>query len=470
MVAISSENCIEFFIPIIAAMYIGACVAPISHNYTKNETIHALNISRPNVIFCSQQESSKYIDMKKELNFIEKIIIIDNPKSGGGGIDSINSFIERSLGKSDLLYKFEPDAVDVDNHVSFILYSSGTTGLPKGVMITDRNVLTKFMHGDDPRLLLQVEDRCTFGFLPFFHAYGLFVGLSSIYKKTKIIVLRKFEENLFLRIIEKYKITALPLVPPLAVFLAKSPLVNKYDLSSVVEVGCGAAPLSKEIEELVKKRLKIKNIQQAYGLTEATLALMGMPVGEQRHGSSGKIYPYITCKVRHPETGKSLGPNQVGELCFKGPLIMKGYYGDEQSTRNTFTSDGWLLTGDLGYYDNEEYFYIVGRLKELIKYKGFQVPPAELEKILLTNPEIKDAAVVGLPDEEAGELPLAFIVKNPNFNITEDEVKQFVAKRVSPQKRLRGGVIFVPEIPKNPSGKILRRKLQEQLTKYKSKL
>ncbi|RZC37046.1 luciferin 4-monooxygenase-like [Asbolus verrucosus] len=461
MIAVSCQNCVEFFIPIIAATYIGAAVTLINHNYAKDEMIHALKISKPNIIFCSQQVCSKYIDLKKKHNSVEKIIIIDNPKGGSDGTDSIDSFISRSLGKRNLLYKFELDAVDVDNHILFVLYSSGTTGLPKGVMITNRNALTKLIHGDDPRFLNQEPGRCTFGFLPFFHTYGLFVGLSSIYKEIKIIVLNKFEENLFLKTIEQYKITSLPLVPPLAVFLAKSPLINKYDLSSVVEANCGAAPLGKETEELVKRsfvlvknydkyntllRLKLKTIKQGYGLTEVTLAVMSMPAGEERYGSSGKIYPYIKGKVRDPETGKSLGPNQVGELCFKGPTIMKGYYGDEESTKNAFTSDGWLLTGDLGYYDDEEYFYIVGRLKELIKYKGFQVPPAELEKILLNNTQIKDAAVIGLPDEEAGELPLAFVVKNPNFNITEDEVKRFLAERVSPQKRLRGGVIFVDAI------------------------
>jgi 4-coumarate--CoA ligase len=217
-------------------------------------------------------------------------------------------------------------------------------------------------------------------------------------------------------------------------------------------------------------RLKIKSVRQAYGLTETTIGVVGMPLGCEKFGSSGKVLPYMLCKIRNPDTGESLGPNQIGELCFKGPVVMKGYYDNEQATRESFTSDGWLLTGDLAYYDDEEYFYVVDRLKELIKYKGFQVAPAELEALLLTNPKIRDAAVVGVPDEDAGELPLAFVVTDSGVVLTEVEVKQFIEGRVSSPKRLRGGVIFTTAIPKNPSGKILRRELRQLLRKNKSKL
>jgi 4-coumarate--CoA ligase len=217
-------------------------------------------------------------------------------------------------------------------------------------------------------------------------------------------------------------------------------------------------------------RLNIKSVRQAYGLTETTIGVVGMPLGCEKFGSSGKVLPYMLCKIRNPDTGESLGPNQIGELCFKGPVVMKGYYDNEQATRESFTSDGWLLTGDLAYYDDEEYFYVVDRLKELIKYKGFQVAPAELEALLLTNPKIRDAAVVGVPDEDAGELPLAFVVTDSGAVLTEVEVKQFIEGRVSSPKRLRGGVIFTTAIPKNPSGKILRRELRQLLRKNKSKL
>lgn len=178
----------------------------------------------------------------------------------------------------------------------------------------------------------------------------------------------------------------------------------------------------------------------------------------------------VYAKIIDPDTGRTLGPNQRGELCFKGDCIMKGYIGDVKSTQSSII-DGWLHTGDIGYYDEDFEFFIVDRIKELIKYKGFQVPPAEIEAILLTNPKVKDAAVIGKPDEEAGELPMAFIVSQPNAQLNEQEIIDFVAQRASPAKRLRGGVTFIDEIPKNPSGKILRRLLRDSLkNKVKSKI
>lgn len=232
---------------------------------------------------------------------------------------------------------------------------------------------------------------------------------------------------------------------------------------------CGAAPLSRETELELKKRFKQKvAIVQGYGMSETTYGILGSVV-EMKPGSVGKILKGCYVKVID-ENGKSLGPNKRGELCFKGTKIMKGYLNDQKATVETIDKDGWLHTGDIGYYDEDQQFFVVDRLKELIKYKAFQVAPAELEGLLLSNPKIKDAGVIGIPDERAGELPLAFVVKQPGANLTESEVKNFVAKNVSNSKWLRGGVRFVEEIPKNPSGKILRRMLKELYVNTRAKL
>lgn len=204
-------------------------------------------------------------------------------------------------------------------------------------------------------------------------------------------------------------------------------------------------------------------------MSETTLGVITQSKHETKPGSVGVLCPGVYCKVIDPDTGKILGKFQAGELCFKGQVIMKGYTGDKKSTEQTIDKEGWLHTGDVGYYDEDHYFFIVDRLKELIKYKAFQVAPAELEAILLSNEKVKDAAVIGLPDEVSGELPLAFVVKQDGVELTEKEVQEFVAAKVSHSKKLRGGVRFIDEIPKNLSGKILRRELKAML-KVQSKL
>lgn len=244
---------------------------------------------------------------------------------------------------------------------------------------------------------------------------------------AEIIFLPKFEEHLFLNAIQTYKPNVAFLVPPLLLFLAKSPLVDKFDLSSLMVIGCGAAPLSKEIHDAVCERLNIVGIRQGYGMSEMTLSVLAQTPESMKTGSVGSLRAGTWGKVIDPETGKTLGSNQRGELCFKGSIIMKGYVGNEQATRETIDAGGWLHTGDIGYYDEDGEWFIVDRIKELIKYKGYQVPPAEIEAILLTHPKINDAAVIGIPDEKAGELPLAFVVRKPNTKLTEKDVIDFVA-------------------------------------------
>lgn len=207
-------------------------------------------------------------------------------------------------------------------------------------------------------------------------------------------------------------------------------------------------------------------------MTEATVSVISRRIVETyKLGSIGSLFPGVHCKVVNPETGKICGANEAGELCFKGRLIMKGYLGNEQATREIIDTEGWLHSGDIGYYDENRHFYIVDRLKELIKYKGFQVPPAQLEDVLLGHPAVLDAAVIGIPDMASGDLPRAFVVKQPKAKgVTEKDLIDFVASKVSDYKRLRGGLQFIAAIPRNPNGKIMRRQLRKMATVPVSKL
>lgn len=241
-------------------------------------------------------------------------------------------------------------------------------------------------------------------------------------------------------------------------------------LSSLKIIWCAAAPLSKELEDSVQRRLNIPIIRQAYGMTEGSLSFTGQTDHNHKSGSVGVLRSGFIGRLVDVETGRNVQPYEKGELWFKGRAIMKGYVDNPKATAETIDAHGWLHTGDIGYYDESGEVFIVGRLKELIKYKGFQVPPAEIEGLLLQNALIHDCGVIGVDDDAVGELALAFVVKQDNVKLTEQDVIDFVADRSSPAKRLHGGVIFIDAIPKNPSGKILRRELRGLLTQFRSKL
>lgn len=230
-------------------------------------------------------------------------------------------------------------------------------------------------------------------------------------------------------IMQKYKVTSTIMVPPLMVFLAKSPIVNEYDLSSLKIVWCGAAALSKELEDTVKDRINIPIVRQSYGMTEASI-LTGQIDSRRKPGSVGVVNAGMYGRVVDTQSGKVLGPYENGELHFKGVTVMKGYINDTLATERTIDTNGWLKTGDIGYVDEDGEFFIVDRLKELIKYKAFQVPPAEIEAILLQHPAVSDAGVIGIPDENAGELPMAFVVKQANVIVTEKEIVDYVAGKI----------------------------------------
>jgi len=258
----------------------------------------------------------------------------------------------------------------------------------------------------------------------------------------------------------KNRATKAHLVPPIVLALAKSPLVERFDLSSLTLVNSGAAPLSAELADTCARRLDC-TVVQGYGLTETSPVTHAVPVERavNRPGSIGPPVPGTACRVVDVASGEDLGPGEDGEVWIRGPQVMRGYLGDEASTADTLDADGWLHTGDIGHADEDGWFYLVDRLKELIKYKGFQVAPAELEALLLTHPAVADVAVVPIADEDAGEVPKAFVVAREE--LAADALMTWVAERVAPHKRVRA-IEWVDEIPRSPSGKILRRVLRDR--------
>ena len=275
-----------------------------------------------------------------------------------------------------------------------------------------------------------------------------------------VVTAPRFDLVQMLELTQRHRITRLFLVPPIVLALAKHPIIDRYDLSSVRQIFSGAAPLGGDVAEAAAKRLGC-SMAQGYGMTELSPVTHAIAEGEYRAGSVGTLVAGTEARLVDPDTGRDAEPGERGEIWVRGPQVMKGYLNNPEATAATVDTDGWLHTGDVGVIDADGHTFIVDRLKELIKYKGFQVPPAELEALLLTSPEILDAAVIGVPDEAAGEVPKAFVVRAPGSSIDAAGVQAFVAGHVAHYKQVRA-VEFVESIPKSASGKILRRELRDR--------
>ncbi|KXJ68874.1 hypothetical protein RP20_CCG001314 [Aedes albopictus] len=434
-IAIVSHNCLDYAFAMFGAIFVGAPLAQFNPAYL-------------------EEVAQRVTAVNRKLKCAETIVTFGN---GSAGVIPFSDLLNRPM-QTDT---FKSNPVDKQNHVALILLSSGTTGLPKGVQLTHSNIMTTIAHSKEAAKLLDLPDQLVA--LAVTPRVGL---INMVTNNCRCVLMPKFDAHLFLNSIQKYRVNLMSVVPPLMVFLARHPMVDSYDLSSLMTLFCGAAPLSKEIEDQVRERLGIAFVRQGYGMTETTYVMLMQTGFENKSGCVGKVRMGQWAKVIDPDSRAVLGPNQRGELCFKGSLIMKGYIGKESDV----DEDGWLHTGDIGYYDEDEDFFIVDRIKELIKYKGFQVAPAELEAILLKHPKVKDAAVIGVPDERVGELATAFIVKEHGDEVNEEEIKAFVAQHVSQQKQLHGGIRFIDKVPKTATGKILRRKLRDLVPTTRAKL
>lgn len=357
--------------------------------------------------------------------------------------------------------------IDPRQDVVALPYSSGTTGLPKGVMLTHYNLVANLRQCEGAENFDGFKDGDRIiSVLPFFHIYGLVVIMKlGLSQGGTIVSMPRFDFQEFLAAVQKYRITILPLVPPIVLGMVKNPAVARFDLSSVRLVFSGAAPLSEDLARELSKKLGCP-VVQGYGMTEASPVTHLSPTRDApvKPGSVGRVIPNTEVKIVGVDSGVEVAQGEEGELWIRGPQIMKGYLNRPEETAGCIDPEGWYHTGDVGHVDAEGWFYIVDRTKELIKYKGMQVAPAELEAVLLTHPAVLDCAVIRKADEEAGEVPKAFVVLRPDeaSRATRAEaIMAFVATRVAPHKRIRH-LEFIDQIPKSASGKILRRLLVER--------
>ncbi|KAJ2941081.1 hypothetical protein O0L34_g10313 [Tuta absoluta] len=457
VVAICSENRIEYMLTIFGVIYIGGIANFINSAYSKEELLHTTGISKPKFMFFSPTTYKKYYDTMKNRGFVSQFYVYGN---GFGNVASFEDLVQRNVNIDSV------KAADVDEDATaVIVYSSGTTGLPKGVKWLHRSLIVSTLQPIQTK-----QDLTALGVAPWTNTIGFLMTNQFVTKGNTFVLLSKFSERRYLHLIEKYKVGFLLAVPPLVILLSKSMIIKDFDLSSVRQMACGGSVLeAKVIEEAMRRLPNLQHVLQGYGLSEITGTLSQETEDVYKIGSVGRVAPGVIAKLVDPDTEKIiLEPNKTGEVLVKGQALFGGYVGKDRG--DDYDADGFYKTGDIAYYDNDGFLFIVDRIKELIKYKSWQVPPSELEAVLLQHPAVKDAAVIGVPDSLVGELPLAFVVKQPGAKVTEKELIDFVASKVSSPKRLRGGVRFIDEIPKNGSGKILRRILRDMVAKPKSKL
>jgi acyl-CoA synthetase (AMP-forming)/AMP-acid ligase II len=428
----------------------GGAVTPMNYMLSVSEVRHQLVDSGSRMIVTVVSQMDK-VKKAIENTMVDTVFVLsDDNDNILEGFNNANVLLEDLQQVSEVVASIDPVTDCV-----VLPYSSGTTGKSKGVKLTHFNFVANMKQLDS----IETGNQVVIGVLPMFHIYGLLFCLTkSLEAGSLFISVPRFDFVEYLTLIQKHKATVLHIVPPIVLALSqKESIVKQYDLSSVRMIITGAAPVPQDVLESVKRQYSIP-IKQGYGLTEMTNVVSLTPDNDIRCNSCGPLIPNTELKVINTETGEELEEGQQGELCFRGPQVMLGYLNNEEATDHTIRY-GWLHSGDIGYYlDN--HLYVTDRLKELIKYNCYQVAPSELESLLLTNENISDAAVIGVPDISVGEIPKAYIVKKQGVELSEQEVIEFVASQVAPYKKIRQ-VEFIDQIPKSASGKILRRVLRD---------
>ena len=464
-VAFISPNNVEYLPICLAVGMCGAKISPVNPLSTVPELSKILERSSSKMLITHARTLDVAMEAASQCDGVEHVVILPDVRADPDIPEGTVNF--ESLATYESSSPLTESVQDVYEHkFPWILpYSSGTTGLPKGVCISHDNMVNNLLQMDVIEAPANMESKI-YSPLPYFHIYGLMVSLMySGWKGNELITTSdRFDLETFCQLVEEHRPERAHIVPPIILGLGKHPVVDKYDMSSLKMIVSAAAALGTDTEEMTKKRLGA-NIKQAWGMSELSpLGTMNSDFN-MKTGSIGPLMPSTYGKIID-DTGKSLGPNQSGELLIKGPQVMLGYLNEPEKTDECLSDGGWLRTGDRAYYDEDGFFYFSDRIKELIKVRGFQVAPAELEELILNNEHVQDVAVVEIPDEVSGELPRAYVVLKPTADpdeVTEDYLKEWVKERVSPYKRIEGGVVFTDVIPKSASGKILRRLLRDQV-------